>query len=328
MGANPYGLIIPSMTRRRLLEILGLSAAAALAARARPELSTVFAASPQSFPVTHVNHLSLVVGDYATSRDFYMDLFDMRLAWDDGKMCALEFGSVAAPNGMYIRGRNPGEKLGVNHIAFAMADFMTHKASLKAELERRGLKNLRGDGAVGWSFDDPAGYPLNVVVVKDKAMFPGAASPCADSESAACANAHAAGLKNLDARPRPAGQRLPASSFSHIVLNVADVPAETAFYRDVLGMQVIAAAKSASGCALRFGRNTLYLRQLLTPGDKPFVDHFAFVIDRWDRAKVRAALERRGLTPTANSDSAWTIADPDGVMIEAAAWELPPAAAR
>src|SRR5258707_10631239 len=75
MCANRHDVGTPLMTRRRLLEILGLPAGAALAARARPQLSTVFAAGPQSFPVTHVNHLSLVVGDYATSRDFYMDLF-------------------------------------------------------------------------------------------------------------------------------------------------------------------------------------------------------------------------------------------------------------
>ena len=291
--------------------------------------SAMFAATPRSvdppakpFAVTHVNHLSLVVSDYAKSRDFYLRVFGMRLAWDDGKSCALEFGDLAAPDGMYLRGLNPGEHPGVNHIAFALEDFMARKAEMKAELDRRGLANLRADGAVGWSFNDPAGYPLNVVVVKHKAMFPGAASVCADAESAACAAAYATGAKNLEVSHAPRGRGLVATAFSHIVLRVADVPAELGFYRDVLGMRPIQtlAGRSAS---LRFGRNTLYLRTLQSRSDKPVVDHFAFVIDGWNRARVKATLQREGLAPSANSAMAWSVADPDGLVIEAAGSGLP-----
>jgi catechol 2,3-dioxygenase-like lactoylglutathione lyase family enzyme len=287
-------------------------------------VALIAAPAPTVFPVTHVNHISMVVTDYAKSRDFYVRVLGMRVAWDDGKACALEFGEAAAPNGIYLRSLNPGEHPGANHIAFAMTDFMARKATMKTELDRRGLTNIRPDGAVGWSFNDPARYPLNVAVVKDKAMFPGAASVCGDAASAACADAYAAGVKNLGSMPVSGRSGLTASAFSHIVLRVDDVGGELAFYRDMLGMRVIQELDAAqSRAALRFGRNTLFLRKLPKQGDKPVVDHFAFLVDDWNRAGVKAALVRQALTPTMNSNMAWTIADPDGFPIEVAAWGLP-----
>src|ERR1700736_4698991 len=102
-----------------------------------PKAVSAFAArveqSGTAFPVTTVNHLALAVADYARSRDFYVDLFGMRVAWDDGKGCALEFGSVTAPNGIYIRPfAKPGDKAGVRQFAFGIPTFMAHKAAMKA----------------------------------------------------------------------------------------------------------------------------------------------------------------------------------------------------
>jgi catechol 2,3-dioxygenase-like lactoylglutathione lyase family enzyme len=108
------------------------------------------------------------------------------------------------------------------------------------------------------------------------------------------------------------------------VLRVGDVAGDLAFYRDMLGMEVIQALDAAqTHAALRFGRNTLYLRTLANQNDKPVVDHFAFVVDDWNRARVKDALVRQGLAPEANSNMAWTIADPDGLSIEVAARGLP-----
>jgi catechol 2,3-dioxygenase-like lactoylglutathione lyase family enzyme len=330
-----------TMNRRVLLQALGLSATSAIVASALPKVALADAPSVvqsgtgggKTFPVTTINHLALAVTDYAKSRDFYVDLFGMRVAWDDGKGCALEFGSLTSPNGMYIRSvSKPGEKPLINHIAFGIPDFMTHKMAMKAEMERRGLTNIRPDGERGWSCNDPAGYMLNIwVPEKDPAMFPGAASPCADANSTKCKDAFQVGLKNLSAVTKPSGKGFKGTSFSHVVLNVpaADIAKEREFYSNCLGMKAIydqpadPAVKQNAQVFLRFGRNTLYLRPTAKTDDKPYCNHFAFVIENFDQTKVEAELRRRGFDPKPDSKLAWTIADPDGFRIEVAGWGLP-----
>src|SRR5579872_5232601 len=96
--------------RRHLLQTLGATAGVAFATSAMPKAVAAFAGNAaqgamragKSFPVVTVNHLSLAASDYAKSRDWYMDLFGMRVVWDDGKKCGLEFGSLTEPNGIYI----------------------------------------------------------------------------------------------------------------------------------------------------------------------------------------------------------------------------------
>jgi catechol 2,3-dioxygenase-like lactoylglutathione lyase family enzyme len=326
------------VSRRQTLNALGLWAAGVCALAALPRSAAAFAfgaaqspaAKGKSFPVTTVNHLSYATTDYVKTRDWYVDLFGMTIAWDDGKGCALEFGDPV--NGLYLRNVAAGAKPTINHFAFGIENIVPQLAAMKAEMERRGLKNIRPDGEHGWIADDPAGYMLNTwVPVKDAAMFPGAAAPCAQAASAKCKDAYQAGLKNLASLPKPSGRGFKATSFSHIVLNVpeATIPAERDFYRDLLGMKQIydqpadAAKNQRPQVFLRFGRNTLYLRPTPNPADKPYCNHFAFVVDNYDQDKVEAELKRRGLNPKPDSKLAWTIADPDGMRIEVAGWGLP-----
>lgn len=321
------------MNRRQLLQGLGLAASAALVGSILPRAALAVGqsggAESRVFPVTAINHLSYAATDWAKTRDFYVDLFGMRVVWDDGKGCALEFGSEAAPNGIYIRNvSKPGDKPTINHIAYGLTDFMAHKDALKAELERRGLKNIRADGEVGWICDDPVGYVLNIVVVKDKAMYPGAARPCAVAASAACEEGWEAGLKNLDKAPKPSGKGFTATAYSHVVLNVSDIDKEREFYRDMFGMKVIydqpadPAKKQPAQCFLRFGENTLYLRPAGADG-KASCNHFAFIVENYNQDAVEAELKRRGLNPKPDSKLAWTITDPDGMRIEVAGKGLP-----
>src|SRR5438874_4272949 len=275
--------------RRQVLQALGLVAAAGLGSNAFPRTAAAIAASPaqtsgngaKAFPVTTVNHLAMSAASYTRSRDFYVDLFGMRVAWDDGKQCALEFGSPASPNGMYIRPLRPGEKPTIGHMAFGIPNFMAQKAAMKAEMDRRGVRNIRADGERGWSCDDPAGYLLNIwVPEKDKAMFPGAAAPCVVAASKTCVAAWEAGEKNLSAAPKPSGKGFQATSYSFIILNVPDVVKERDFYRDLLGMRVIYdRPEGPNGQAfLSFGQNTLWLRKTSNPAGKPFCNQFGFAI--------------------------------------------------
>jgi catechol 2,3-dioxygenase-like lactoylglutathione lyase family enzyme len=315
--------------RRRILQALGVMAAGAFVAGAFPKRAAAFAARAaqgaagggKSFPVTTVNHLALSSNNYRKSRDFYVELFGMRVAWDDGYQCALEFGSFTSPNGMYIRPvAKAGEKPTVGHMAFGIPNFMSQRAAMKAELERRGIRNVRPDGEVGWSCNDPAGYPLNIwVPEKDKAMFPGAAGPCEVAKSAKCTVASQAGQKNLKTVPKASGKGFHATGYSFIVLNVPDVAKERDFYRDLLGMKVVSDQSQVPGgeeCSLRFGQNTLVLHKLADPADKPYCNRFGFSVE--NRADtVEAELERRGLKPEPESKPrfSWNIVDPDGFHV-------------
>jgi len=74
---------------------------------------------------------------------------------------------------------------------------------------------------------------------------------------------------------------------------------------------------------LRFGNNTLYLRNSRRPDKSAYVDHFAFEIENYDQDRVEAELKRRGYKPEADSRLGWTIHDPEGMRIEVAGKGLP-----
>jgi catechol 2,3-dioxygenase-like lactoylglutathione lyase family enzyme len=312
--------------RREILQGFGLIATGALAPGAfRKAAARFIAGDPQSaatagkaFPVTTVNHLAMSAASYTKSRDFYVDLFGMRVAWDDGKQCALEFGSPTSPNGMYIRPLRPGEKPTIGHMAFGIPNFMAQKAAMKAEMERRRVRNIRPDGERGWSCDDPAGYLLNIwVPEKDKAMFPGAAAPCVVAASKTCVAAWEAGQKNLSATPKSSGKGFQATSYSFIVLNVPAVSKERDFYRDLLGMRVIYDKPEGPNgeSFLSFGQNALWLRKTSNPAGKAYCNQFGFAVTNYDHGVVEAELKRRGLKPKPDSKLSWSFIDPDGYRI-------------
>jgi catechol 2,3-dioxygenase-like lactoylglutathione lyase family enzyme len=317
--------------RRQVLRALGMIATGAFAASAMPKTAAAFAEAAaqnsagggKTFPVTTVNHLNLTSANYKRSRDFYVDLFGMRVAWDDGRQCALEFGSRTSPNGMYIRPlAKLGEKPTIGHFAFGIPNFMSQRAPMKAELERRGIKNVRPDGEVGWSCSDPAGYPLNIwVPEKDKAMFPGAAGPCEIAASAKCKAAFEVGVKNLASAPKPNAHSFDSIGFSFIILNVPDVAKERDFYRDLLGMKLIYGKPEGPNaeCFLRFGQNTLWLRKTANSAGKPFCNRFGVAVENYARTAVESELKRRGFKPDPNSKLSWSIVDPDGYHVDVSA---------
>jgi catechol 2,3-dioxygenase-like lactoylglutathione lyase family enzyme len=320
-----------AVDRRTFVHGLGFGALAALLPASLgtfAELSAEAAAGPRLFPVpTNINHLSCGVKDYAKSRDFYMGLFDMKLVWDNGSMCALEFGNPAAPNGLYIRGlTKPTDKSEVGHVAYGIPNFMKYKAAIKKEMEKYHLTEIRPDGEVGWICNDPAGYMLNIIVEKDKAMYPGAAAFCDVADSDKCRQGYGEGVKNLNVGPKPGTAAFKPLYFSHVVLNVPEsqLATEFEFYRDMMGMKVIYRKTTGDPKTfLRFGQNTLYLQKTEKPDEKAYCTHFAFVVENFNFDKVEAELKRRGLDPKPDSKLAWTITDPDGFRVEIAGPGLP-----
>src|SRR5947207_15833730 len=121
------------ITRRQLIQNLALTATAA------STVSTGEAAAPAN--ATYINHVSMQVADYTKTRDFYSGLFGMKVTGDDGKtQCRLTFGdNILIPRNASSR---PGGKVGVDHIAYTLANWDTDKtvkAAVEAELKGRGL---------------------------------------------------------------------------------------------------------------------------------------------------------------------------------------------
>jgi catechol 2,3-dioxygenase-like lactoylglutathione lyase family enzyme len=324
------------MNRRHVLRALGLGATGAALAACGPggagsdvSDSTDIPAGElgQTFPVVNVQHLSLAAADYVKSRDFYIKVFGMKDAWDNGSGCAVEFGSPGMPNGFYIRPVREDGEAGVGHIAFGIPNITVHLDAMKVEMERRKLENIRPDGEHGWISDDPNGYMLNTWVPAEPshAMFPGAARPCRPApdgpgaDSAECHEAFEAGLNTeaIKAAPTPEGSSFKAFAFNYVVLNCADIAKGREFYENCLGMKVI--YDQPDQAFLRFGQETLILRPAGADG-VAYVNHYGFAIENYDHAAVKAELDRLGLAPKAHTDRSWTIMDPDGMQVEISGW--------
>jgi hypothetical protein len=72
----------------------------------------------------------------------------------------------------------------------------------------------------------------------------------------------------------------------------------------------------AAQAMLRFGNNTLILMNSTRADRAPYIDHFAFEIENYDRGRVERELRRRGFRPRPESRLAWTIDDPEGMRID------------
>ena len=307
------------VSRRQLLQALGLSATAAVAWGALPRAAAVFAADAgqssganKAFPVTTVNHLSYSSLDYKKTRDFYVDLLGMRTVWDDGTKCQVDCGPEPAPNTLYLTSGKPGTVPAVVHFSFGLPNYWAMADQLKAELARRSLPGVKPDGQAGWFVNGPSGFVQHLVAVKDQAMFPGAAEPCVEAKSAKCKEAYELGLKNLDSIPKASGKGFKALYFNHVILHVPDVAKERDFYTSLMGMKVV--SDKTDDVSLRFGENTLVLRPAGADG-KPYCNEFGFVVENYNQAKVKAELDRRGISSKPSAFGGLAVKDPNGLEI-------------
>lgn len=142
------------MTRRQLIQTLALTATAA------STVGTAEAAAPAN--AIYINHVSMQVADYTKTRDFYSGLFGMKVTEDDGKtQCRLTFGDniIIARNAS----SRPGAKVGIDHLAYTLANWDTDKKvrpAVEAELKRRGLKIRATEGS--FHVQDPDGFEVQM----------------------------------------------------------------------------------------------------------------------------------------------------------------------
>ena len=137
------------MSRRQLIRTLAVAATASSALNTES-----VAASGKGFKAVTVNHISYQVADYAKTRDFYADLFGMKLSHDDGKQCILAFGDTF----LIPRNHHSGTPR-IDHIAYTIDNW--DKNAVEAELKRRGL-DPQPDTENSFHVKDPNGFDLQI----------------------------------------------------------------------------------------------------------------------------------------------------------------------
>ena len=141
------------ISRRQLIQTLSLAMTA-------PAIGASAADAPVAKALA-INHVSYQVADYRKTRDFYAGLFGMTVSNDDGMQCRLTFGN----NILIARNASsrPGAKMGVDHIAYTLANWDTDKnvkPAVEAELKRRGLQIRTTEGS--FHVQDPDGFEVQM----------------------------------------------------------------------------------------------------------------------------------------------------------------------
>ena len=148
------------MTRRQLIQSLALAATAASAASAVPAAAAPAAASDSTIlKATYLNHVGYQVKDYARSRDWYGELFGMKVALDDGKKANMAVGESL----LIFHTKQAASTPTVDHVCLTIADWDKDKSvkeKVAGELKRRGLEVRTTEGS--FHFKDPDGFELQV----------------------------------------------------------------------------------------------------------------------------------------------------------------------
>jgi catechol 2,3-dioxygenase-like lactoylglutathione lyase family enzyme len=143
------------MTRRQLIQSLALVATAASATSAVPAA----AADSHVVKTTYLNHVGYQVADYARSRDWYADLFGMKVVLDDGKKANLAVGESL----VIFHTRQSATTPVVDHVCFTVADWDKDKSvrgAVAAELKRRGLEVQSSANSL--DIKDPDGFRIQL----------------------------------------------------------------------------------------------------------------------------------------------------------------------
>jgi catechol 2,3-dioxygenase-like lactoylglutathione lyase family enzyme len=150
------------MTRRQLIQSLALAATAASAASSVPALAAPAAAAAPGGTIVktaYLNHVGFQVADYKKSRDWYADLFGMKVALDDGKKANLAVGESL----VIFHNRQSASTPIIDHICFTIADWDKDKSvrgAVEAELKRRGLETQATANSI--DIKDPDGFRLQL----------------------------------------------------------------------------------------------------------------------------------------------------------------------
>lgn len=103
---------------------------------------------------------------------------------------------------------------------------------------------------------------------------------------------------------------------NHISYVSKDYARTRDFYADLMGMKV--SHDDGKQCYLAFGDSFLLPRNARSGSTQtpPLINHIAYTIDHWDKEKVQAELERRGLKPRPDTENSFHVKDPDGFDLQ------------
>jgi catechol 2,3-dioxygenase-like lactoylglutathione lyase family enzyme len=142
------------ISRRQLIQGLALAATAASAATAAP---AAVGSSPMK--ATYINHVGCRVADYTRSRDWYAELFGMKVMLDDGVRANLAVGESLI---IFQNRKNPTAPP-VDHVSFTIANWDTDKSvreAVAAEIKRRGIEVRVTECCL--HIKDPDGFDLQL----------------------------------------------------------------------------------------------------------------------------------------------------------------------
>ena len=114
------------------------------------------------------------------------------------------------------------------------------------------------------------------------------------------------------------GKGFKTVSLNHISYQVKDYRVTRDFYADLMGMTV-KQDNDRNQCYLTFGDSFLIPRNGRPGPDGKVtarVDHIAYTIEDWDKDKVKAELERRGLAARPDTENSFHVKDPDGFDLQ------------
>ena len=120
------------------------------------------------------------------------------------------------------------------------------------------------------------------------------------------------------ARPVAQSARLTATGIDHTSVLVSDLQRSAEFYRRVFGLTPVSEDKANRILRLGTGgtgvdSTIVSLRQQDPPG---LIDHFAIIVDQFNRDAAAAVLKQHGLTPEQNIEFGFHIKDPDGAVVQ------------
>jgi catechol 2,3-dioxygenase-like lactoylglutathione lyase family enzyme len=246
------------------------------------------------------NHLSYGVADYAATREWYMDIFGMDCLYDDGRQASVGFGRPRRE--IYIRKRDEMPVPCWDHWAFSIADFDAEQAH--QALVKWGIAGIEKGGECSWRARDDNGFVIQV---------------CAES------GIHPGAVGRNAGEPMPSGGRPARSSktgwkataINHVSYGVPDYRRTRDFYIDLFGMRI--AFEDGLKCALNFGADPEDSLYIVQRADGPVIDHIAVSIAGFDLDQTEQTIRRLGLAYSADGDSAWTLTDPNGRVVQVCA---------
>ena len=275
MSQSPAG----HSSRRQILPVLGLGAAAWLVSRRARAADLPLATSG-------LEHIGMTVPDQEATAKFYGRIFDPQL-----------FQERDPPPRFYVR-------TGISYIAFGggtdMPPRIDHFCALVENYKPQDMRKSLEDAGVpmvgrgpGGMAADPDGIRLQLLGV------PGGLARTIIPFSRI-------------SQDEPAVE---AIGFDHIVLTVADIEKSAAYYRKFFGMEVVRTKKPErawfQAAKTRLGLETV------GEGKMPGIDHVCIRVAGFERKAVTEKLKKLGVEIAPSNDEALLrFQDPNGLVME------------